>query len=98
MLDEPTQGVDVGAKDTIHRLIVDAASAGAGVIICSTDVEELVQVATRVLVFRRGLPGAELTGQDLNVERIEEEQLLAADVRPINETAEAAFQKGITHA
>ncbi|WP_413769117.1 sugar ABC transporter ATP-binding protein [Rhodococcus pyridinivorans] len=98
VLDEPTQGVDIGAKDTIHGLIVDAASEGAAVIICSTDVEELVQVATRVLVFRRGLPGAELTGQDLNVERIEEEQLLAADVPPHNETADVAFQKGITHA
>jgi len=96
VLDEPTQGVDVGAKATIHDLILGAASAGAAVIVCSTDVEELVQVATRVLVLRRGRLGAELTGHDLTVERIEEEQLLAAGGRPTNETADRASQKDVT--
>jgi ribose transport system ATP-binding protein len=99
VLDEPTQGVDVGAKSTIHNLILGAASAGAAVIVCSTDVEELVQVATRVLVLRRGRLGAELAGPELTVERIEEEQLRATDVRPTNEAADSALQKGvISHA
>jgi ribose transport system ATP-binding protein len=96
VLDEPTQGVDVGAKATIHDLIVSAASAGAAVIVCSTDDEELVQVATRVLVLRRGRLGAELAGHDVTVERIEEEQLRAAGERPTNEAADKAPQKDVT--
>lgn len=95
VLDEPTQGVDVGAKSTIHDLILGAAAEGAAVLVCSTDVEELVQVASRVLVLRRGVIGAELTGSELTVERIEEEQLSAADVRPTNEAADSALQKGV---
>ena len=67
----------------------------AAVLVCSTDVEELVQVASRVLVLRRGVIGAELTGSELTVERIEEEQLSAADVRPTNEAADSALQKGV---
>jgi ribose transport system ATP-binding protein len=98
VLDEPTQGVDVGAKATIHDLIIRAAGAGAAVIVCSTDDEELVQVATRVLVLRRGRLGAELAGQHLTVERIEEEQLLAAEVRPTNEASDRTFRKGVSHA
>lgn len=96
VLDEPTQGVDVGAKATIHDLLVRAASAGAAVIVCSTDVEELVQVATRVLVLRRGRFGAELTGQDLTVERIEEEQLQPTGVRPANEEGEDVVSKDVS--
>jgi ribose transport system ATP-binding protein len=99
VLDEPTQGVDVGAKATIHDLVVGAASAGAAVIVCSSDVEELVQVSTRVLVFRRGRPDAELTGPDLTVERIEEEQLRPTEAGPPNSAAGGASQEGeVSHA
>jgi len=93
VLDEPTQGVDVGAKATIHDLILGSASSGAAVIVCSTDDEELVQVATRVLVLRRGRVGAELAGHDLTVERLEEEQLRVTDGRPTNEASDEAFRR-----
>ena len=53
-MDEPTQGVDVGAKVGIYRLIDDAAAAGVGVLICSSDVEELAAVCDRVVVMRDG--------------------------------------------
>jgi ABC-type sugar transport system ATPase subunit len=53
-MDEPTQGVDVGAKVGIYRLIDDAAAAGVGVLICSSDVEELAVVCDRVIVMRDG--------------------------------------------
>jgi ribose transport system ATP-binding protein len=75
VLDEPTQGVDVGAKAAIHDLVAQVASTGAAVVVCSSDVEELIQVSTRVLVIRRGVVGAELTGTALTVEHIEEELL-----------------------
>ena len=54
LLDEPTQGVDVGAKATIYEQIVAAARAGAGVLLCSSDTEELVLLCDRVLVLEGG--------------------------------------------
>ena len=71
ILDEPTQGVDVGAKAEIHGRIVDASRDGAGVLICSTDTAELVRVCDRVLVMQRGRIGAELLGRDISEERID---------------------------
>jgi ABC-type sugar transport system ATPase subunit len=66
LLDEPTQGVDVGAKAAIYELIVAAARQGAGVIVCSSDTKELVLLCDRVLVLedgriRRDVPRASLT-------------------------------------
>lgn len=54
VLDEPTQGVDVGAKATIHAQLGAAAASGAAVLICSSDAEELAQTCDRVLVLRDG--------------------------------------------
>jgi ribose transport system ATP-binding protein len=54
ILDEPTQGVDVGAKADIHRLIDEAAAQGTAVLVASTDHEELVRVCDRVIIMRRG--------------------------------------------
>jgi ribose transport system ATP-binding protein len=79
VLDEPTQGVDVGSKADIHRLVDEAASGGAAVVVCSTDTDELARLATRVIVLRRGRVAAELVGDDINTTHIEQEQLLPAD-------------------
>jgi ribose transport system ATP-binding protein len=76
VLDEPTQGVDVGSKADIHRLVDAAAAAGAAVVVCSTDTDELARLATRVVVLRRGRVGAELVGADIETSHIEQEQLL----------------------
>jgi len=54
ILDEPTQGVDVGAKADIHRMVDEAAAQGTAVIVASTDHEELVRVCDRVVIMRRG--------------------------------------------
>ena len=62
LLDEPSQGVDVGAKLEVHRRIQEAARNGAAVVICSSEVEELVALCHRVLVIRAGHVGDELTG------------------------------------
>jgi len=78
VLDEPTQGVDVGAKADIHRLIEEAAAAGAAVVVCSTDDAELARLAGTVLVLRRGRAATRLTGADVTDKRIEHE-LLAID-------------------
>jgi ABC-type sugar transport system ATPase subunit len=51
---QPTRGVDVGARAGIYELLVKLASAGLGVILISTELEEISGLAHRILVFRRG--------------------------------------------
>ena len=65
LLDDPTRGVDVGAKDEMHALIRSTAAAGAPVLICSTDIDELAALCDRIVVFRQGRVSAELAGDRL---------------------------------
>ena len=60
LLDEPTQGVDVGTKAELHRQLIGAAAAGATVLVSSADLEELAALCHRVLVLRAGQVAAEL--------------------------------------
>jgi ribose transport system ATP-binding protein len=66
LLDEPTQGVDVGAKAGIFELIANAAAAGAGVLVCSSDAKELALICDRVLVMKDGEVVAEMTKSKLS--------------------------------
>jgi ribose transport system ATP-binding protein len=75
LLDEPTQGVDVGAKASIHALARQAADDGATVIIASSDDRELCDVCDRVLVLRDGRVGAELDRARLEPEHVARMQL-----------------------
>ena len=70
VLDEPTQGVDVGAKADIHRLVEEAAAQGAAVLVCSTDHEELVRVCDRVLIMRKGKVADTLRGEQITADSI----------------------------
>jgi len=70
LLDEPTQGVDVGAKAQIYELLANAAAAGVAVVLTSSDADELANVCDRVLVFGRGRIVAELAGDRLTEDRI----------------------------
>jgi ABC-type sugar transport system ATPase subunit len=60
MLDEPTRGVDVGAKAEIHALIDELASGGAGVILISSELPEVLNLCTRIIVLREGRIAGEL--------------------------------------
>jgi simple sugar transport system ATP-binding protein/ribose transport system ATP-binding protein len=60
--DEPTRGVDVGAKRAIYELLATLTAEGLGVLLISSDVEEILGLAHRVLVMRGGRVAAELTG------------------------------------
>jgi ABC-type sugar transport system ATPase subunit len=62
--DEPTRGVDVGAKRAIYELLTALTDEGLGVLLISSDVEEILGLAHRVLVMRGGQVEAELTGDD----------------------------------
>ena len=81
LLDEPTQGVDVGAKATIYGHVRDAAERGVAVLVASSDAEELVHLCDRVLVFRSGSVAAELRGSSLTEERLIAETLGATSHR-----------------
>jgi ribose transport system ATP-binding protein len=72
LLDEPTQGVDVGARQQIFAALDLAASHGTTILCASTDYEQLAQIASRVLIFARGRIVAELTGAAISKERIAE--------------------------
>jgi ribose transport system ATP-binding protein len=62
LLDEPTRGVDIGAKQEIQSLIADARASGLGVVMISSELDELVQACNRVVVLRDGRSVAELEG------------------------------------
>lgn len=72
MLDEPTQGVDVGTRQQVFQVIRKAAEAGAGVICASSDFEQLADLCTRVLVFARGRIVAELAQGEITKDSIAE--------------------------
>jgi ribose transport system ATP-binding protein len=67
VLEEPTMGVDVGAKAEIYRLLRDAVTEGMAAIVVSTDMEEVAKIAHRALVFGRGAIVAELSGTELTI-------------------------------
>jgi ribose transport system ATP-binding protein len=77
VFEDPTAGVDVGAKAEIYRLFDVALQAGAAIVIISTDFEEVAKVCHRALVFDRGRVVAELGAADLSVENL----LAAASAR-----------------
>ena len=62
LLDEPTRGVDVATKSEIYRIISDLATSGLGVLVVSSELEELVGICTRILVMREGEIVAEVDG------------------------------------
>jgi simple sugar transport system ATP-binding protein/ribose transport system ATP-binding protein len=63
--DEPTRGVDVGAKRAIYELLTSLTDGGLGVLLISSDVEEILGLAHRVLVMRGGRIAAELAGDEV---------------------------------
>jgi ribose transport system ATP-binding protein len=73
VLIEPTRGVDVGARQEIYRSIRALARGGVGVLVATSDYEEVVQVADRAAVMARGRVVAELGDEEITMERLTEE-------------------------
>jgi ABC-type sugar transport system ATPase subunit len=70
VLEDPTIGVDFGAKTEIYRIMQEDAAAGTAAIIVSSDLDELVQIADRVLAFSRGRIVEEIPRGELSVEAL----------------------------
>ena len=70
LLDEPTKGIDVGAKAEVHGLVADLVRSGVGVVLVSSDVEELFALSHRILVLKDGAVVDELVREDFDATRI----------------------------
>ena len=70
ILDEPTRGVDIGAKSEIHRIMCDLVKDGHSIIMISSDLPEILGMSDRVLVMKDGEKVGELQRGELNQERI----------------------------
>ncbi|NEC41390.1 sugar ABC transporter ATP-binding protein [Streptomyces sp. SID8016] len=70
LLDEPTRGIDVGAKAEVQSLIDELAREGLAVLLISSDIEELIEGADRIVVLRGGAVAGELSGDEVDESRL----------------------------
>ncbi len=70
ILDEPTRGIDVGAKSEIHRLLRDLARSGIGIIVISSELQELLGLCDRAIVIREGAVAGEVEGEAMTEEAV----------------------------
>jgi sugar transport system ATP-binding protein len=68
LMDEPTRGIDIQAKEQIFRLVRDLAGRGIGVLFISSEIEEVLDVADRILIMKQGHVTGEVKPEDLDVE------------------------------
>jgi ribose transport system ATP-binding protein len=78
ILDEPTRGVDVGAKSEIYRIINDLAEGGASVLLISSEIEELIGLCDRIMVMAGGRITDRIERAEFDRERILHSALGAA--------------------
>jgi ABC-type sugar transport system ATPase subunit len=75
LMEEPTRGVDVGAKTEIYRIINELTAQGVAIVLVSSDLPELIAMSDRVLVMRAGRISAELTGEHITQQAVLEHAL-----------------------
>jgi rhamnose transport system ATP-binding protein len=83
ILDEPTRGVDIGAKVEVHRIISDLAASGLGIVLISSELPEVLAMSDRILVLHEGRIAAEIPRAEASEERV----MLAATGQIAEETA-----------
>lgn len=88
LIDEPTQGVDAGARFEIYKAIRDNIRDDGTCVVNSSDAQELAGICDRVLVFSRGRIVAELTGDDVEEEKIVSSFLTTRDAKTVRENAD----------
>ncbi|MFD7919278.1 sugar ABC transporter ATP-binding protein [Streptomyces sp. NPDC059740] len=79
LLDEPTRGIDVGAKAEVQSLVDELAGDGLGVLLISSDLEELVEGSDRVVVLKDGRVVGHLSGEEVTEERLLDTLAAAAE-------------------
>lgn len=87
IMDEPTRGIDVGAKSEIHRLISELAHQGMAILMISSDLPEIMGMSDRILVMREGQLVAEYSR-----EKATQEQIAAAMMSDTNDTSRATAE------
>ena len=70
IVDEPTRGIDVGAKAEVHQIIHDLAARGVAIMIISSDLPEVMSLADRIIVMREGRIAGQFAGEKANEEEI----------------------------
>jgi len=80
ILDDPTKGVDVGAKSEVYRIVSEMAKQGLTIVLISNELEELLAVSDRIITFYRGVQGAEFTQRPFDAEKV-----LASMTRQVND-------------
>lgn len=78
ILDEPTRGIDVGGKSEIYALMRELTDSGRGILMISSEIEEVVAMSDRVLVMNQGRVVAEYTGDEITEDNISHSALLSA--------------------
>nr|WP_263327917.1 sugar ABC transporter ATP-binding protein [Neobacillus sp. Marseille-Q6967] len=84
IIDEPTNGIDIGAKTEIHKLLRKLAAEGMGVIVISSELPEVLAVSDRILVMRHGRIAGELAIEEATQENIMNYALLGSKVSKEN--------------
>jgi ribose transport system ATP-binding protein len=88
MLDEPTQGVDVGARQQLYGALDHATEQGTSILVASTDYEQLAQICDRVLIFARGQIVEVLEGAAISKDAIAERCLLSVGTNAFSKIPE----------
>lgn len=70
IFDEPTRGIDVGAKSEIYKLLNDLAEQGKAIIVISSELPEIIRICNRVLVMCEGRITGELMGEEIDQNKI----------------------------
>jgi len=76
LVDEPTNGIDVGAKMEIHRILRDLAESGMSILLVSSELPEILAIADRIIVMRRGRIAGQFDGDTATQEMIMEKAIL----------------------
>jgi ABC-type sugar transport system ATPase subunit len=82
IVDEPTNGIDIGAKTEIHKLLRQLASEGIAVIMISSDLPEVLAISDRILVMRKGTIAGEIDGKDATQETVMNLALMGSNKGP----------------
>jgi ribose transport system ATP-binding protein/rhamnose transport system ATP-binding protein len=84
IVDEPTNGIDIGAKAEIHKLLQKLASDGMGIIVISSELPEVLALSDRILVMRHGRLAGELKSGEATQEKIMNLALVSKKDKPVN--------------